>query len=131
MKFNKSECNILHLGRGNPQYQYKVGDESVDSTPTEKGLEVLVDSMLDMSQQCGFAVQKANHILGCIRRNVVSGAGEVILPLYSALVRAHLEYCIQVWSLQYRRDMDLLERVQRRDIKMVQGMEHIKENSSA
>ncbi|GAB0208135.1 hypothetical protein GRJ2_003279200 [Grus japonensis] len=78
-----------------------------------------------MSQQCALAAQKANHVLGCIKRRVTSRSREVILPLCSALVRPHLEYCIQLWGPQYRRDMELLERVQRRAMKMTGGMEHL------
>jgi len=114
MKFNKANCKVLHLGWGKPLYQYRLGDEGIESSLDEKHLGVLVEEKLDMSYQCVLAAQKANPILGCIKRSVVSRVREGILPLCSPLVRAHLESCVQLWSPQHKKDMDLLERVQRR-----------------
>ena len=84
-----------------------------------------MDGKLDTSKKCAPSAQKVNHTLGCNKRSVASRVREVILPLCSVLVRPHLKYCIQMGSPQYRRDMDLLECVQRRATKMIQGMEHL------
>ena len=96
MQFNKEKYKVLHLGRNNPRHQYILGATQLESSLAGKDLGVLVNTKLNISQQCAL-VAKAAAILGCIRQSIGSSWREVILPLCSALVRPHLECCVQFW----------------------------------
>uniref|UniRef100_A0A8C3FKP1 Reverse transcriptase domain-containing protein n=1 Tax=Chrysemys picta bellii TaxID=8478 RepID=A0A8C3FKP1_CHRPI len=125
MKFNSEKCKVMHLGINNKNFGYKLGIHQLEVTEEEKDLGVLVDHRMTMSRQCDMAVKKANAVLGGIRRGTSSKDKEVLVPLYKALVRPHLEYCVQFWSPMFKKDEFKLEQVQRRATRMIRGMENL------
>ncbi|KAF7239500.1 RNA-directed DNA polymerase from mobile element jockey [Varanus komodoensis] len=125
MAFNVDKCKVLHLGHRNGCHKCRLGDKWLESSTCERDLGVLVDCRLNMSQQCDAVVKRANATLGCIARSVTSRLREVLLPLYTTLVRPQLEYCVQFWAPHYRKDIARLESVQRRATRLVAGLQRM------
>ena len=80
-------------------------------TTKEKELGVTFSADMKVSEQCGIAASKGNHILGLIQRTIIYKEKQLILLLYKAIVSLHLEYCIQTWRPYRKKEIDMLERI--------------------
>ena len=121
MLFNFGKCKCIHIGHGNMNEDYKIGIIKwvLGRTTQEKDLIVTFSPDMKVSEQCGIAASKGNQILGLIRITIMYKEKQLIVPLYKAIVRPHLEYCIQAWRPYRKKDIDKLERIQRRATKMI------------
>ena len=95
MLFNFGKCKCIHIGHGNMDEEYKMGDAVLGRTTQEKDLGVTCSADYTYKEK------------------------QLIVPLYKAIVRPHLEYCIQAWRPYRKKDIDKLERIQRRTTKMI------------
>ena len=107
-----------HKGHGNVDEEHKMGDAVLGRTTQEKDLGVTFSAAMKVSEQCWIAASKRNQILGLNRITITYKEKQLIVPLYKAIVRPHLESCI-AWRPYRKKDIDKLERLQRRATKMI------------
>ena len=120
------KCKCLHTGPGNTGMNYEMGGTILSKTVKEKDLGATIDANMKVSEQCSIAASKGNQVLGMIRRNIAYKVKCLIIPLYKAIVRPHLEYCIQAWYPYLRKDIDMLDKIQRRATKLIPGLRDIR-----
>ncbi len=113
MPFNVNKCHILQVGT-RKKIEYEFNGTKLESVQCVKDLGVSVASSLKFPQQCKDAAGKANRMLGFIKRNISFKIKDVILPMYTRLVRLHLEYTVQFWAPLHPNDFAKLEAVQQR-----------------
>ena len=122
MLFNFGICKCLHKGPGNTGMNYEMGGTILSKPGKEKDLGVTMNANMKVSEQCRIAASKGNQVLGMFRRSITYKENSLIVPLYKAIDRPHLEYCIQAWSPYLRKDIDMLEKIQRRATKLIPGL---------
>ena len=125
MLLNFWKCKCVHIGHGNMDEEYNIGYAVLGRTTQEKDLGVTFSAHMKVSEQCGIAASKGNQIIGLIRRTITYNEKQLIVPLYKAIVRPHLEYCIQAWIPHRKKEIYRLERVQRRATKIIPDLREL------
>ena len=119
MQFNTDKCAVMHLGRKNTASQYTLNDKKLKESESERDLGVIIDKNLKFSDHCNKVANMANVTLGMIKRTISCKSKSIITRLYKALVRPQLEYCVQAWRPYLKKDIEKIEKVQRRATKMI------------
>ena len=102
---------------------YEIEGTILFKTVKEKDLGVTINANVKVSEQCRIAASKNNQILGMIRINITYKEKGLIVPLYKAIVRCHLEYCIQTWRPYLRKVINMLEKYKGEQLNSFQGLE--------
>jgi hypothetical protein len=119
MKLNVAKCKYVAYGRKIIKNCYEINDETVDNEEKYKDLGVLFDEQLKFDSHIHDKINRANSMLGMIKRNFKNLTTEAYLLLYKCLVRSHLEYAEAVWSPYRVKDIEKIERVQMRAVKFI------------
>ncbi|MFZ2537548.1 MAG: hypothetical protein WAX04_01440 [Oscillospiraceae bacterium] len=121
LKFNVDKCKMMSLGH-TLGTEYTLGGKVLQNTEEEKDLGVWISSNLKPSLQCSKAALKAKSVLACIKRTFSSITIDSFKILFNTYIRPHIEYCVQVWNPFLKKDIEILENVQRRATKMVKAL---------
>lgn len=119
MSFNKSKCKVMYFGYTNPRHVYTLNGSSLSQTSIEKDLGINIEDTLKVAEHCSKVASKANAVLGMIKRSFANRDQDLIIQAYKTYVRPHLTYACQAWRPFLKKDVDRLEKVQRRMLRML------------
>ena len=122
MHFNVDKCKVLHLGPKNPNLNYWMDGTQIQSVTQEKDLGVIISDNAKPSEQCAKAAKKANQVLGQLLRSFQCRDRSTLVQLYKVFVRPHLEYAVQAWCPYTAKDIELMEKVQKRAIRQITNL---------
>ena len=122
MDFNVNKCQVIHLGNKNKKFKYYLSGVEIKKVETARDLGIRIGKSFKFSEHVQESSKKANQILGLIFRKVSTKSRKTILPLYQALVRPHLEYAVQFWCPFLKKDINQLEKIQRRATRGITGL---------
>jgi len=124
LSFSTEKCKVMKLGAVDIG-QYFLHDNNKQTQllccDNEKDLGVWISKDLKWSKQCNTAANKAMSVLGMIKRSFSHIIIESFTILYNTYVRPHLEYCVQIWNPYLKKDIECIEKIQRRATKLVHG----------
>ena len=122
MKFNSSKCAVMHIGRRNECHSYTLGTSSLATTKAERDVGVIIQDNLKFDQQVKKVVNTCNRIIGQVSRSFQSKDPELMMNIYQTYILPHVDYAISVWYPHFKKDIELLESVQRRFTRLIAGM---------
>ena len=129
IKFNSEKCKILHLGKNNPKYEYKIKEgtniSTLEETKCEKDLGVNIDPELNFNNHIKLTIKKARRVSGMILRNITFKSKSILVPLFKTLIRPILEYGNAVWCPYLKKDIDEIEKVQRHFTKRIHSVKNL------
>ena len=125
LQINFSKCKCLHFGKNNPSVTYVLDDVPIMSADEELDLGVLISKDLKPSKECFRIATRANKILGCIKMSFKYLDIPTLRTLYKAFVRPLLDYCSVVWSPYFVKDIEVLEKIQRRMTRLLPSVRHL------
>jgi hypothetical protein len=125
MLFNVDKFKVMHVGHANVKAEYRMEGAVLNGTVDKWDLGVIVQHNLKCSKNCAKAVNTANRDLGMTNRFFRHPSANIQVQSYKSLIRPHLDYCVQAWRTHLKKDIDILEKVQRWVTKMVFGMDKL------